>query len=191
MDRDLGKFSDEQLCSMAASGDDSAMAELISRITPLAGAKAAMYNNGDIHRDDLFQEGMIAFITAVNTYDPKKNASLRTYAAACINNRIISVLRSRNAQKNIPQDMMQNIDDGEEVQDFSADPQNIYSAQEDDARFEDLLSEKLTDFERSVLTLRAEKLSYEEIAERLGTNPKAVDNALQRIRRKLASDSRR
>ena len=57
MDRDLGKFSDEQLCSMAASGDDSAMAELISRITPLAGAKAAMYNNGDIHRDDLFQEG--------------------------------------------------------------------------------------------------------------------------------------
>ena len=84
----------------------------------------------------------------------------------------------------------QNIDDGEEVQDFSADPQNIYSAQEDDARFEDLLSEKLTDFERSVLTLRAEKLSYEEIAERLGTNPKAVDNALQRIRRKLASDSR-
>ena len=72
MDRDLGKFSDEQLCSMAASGDDSAMAELISRITPLAGAKAAMYNNGDIHRDDLFQEGMIAFITAVNTYDPKK-----------------------------------------------------------------------------------------------------------------------
>lgn len=155
------------------------------------GAKAAMYNNGDIHRDDLFQEGMIAFITAVNTYDPKKNASFRTYAAACINNRIISVLRSRNAQKNIPQDMMQNIDDGEEVQDFSADPQNIYSAQEDDARFEDLLSEKLTDFERSVLTLRAEKLSYEEIAERLGTNPKAVDNALQRIRRKLASDSRR
>ncbi len=120
MDRDLGKFSDEQLCSMAASGDDSAMAELISRITPLAGAKAAMYNNGDIHRDDLFQEGMIAFITAVNTYDPKKNASFRTYAAACINNRIISVLRSRNAQKNIPQDMMQNIDDGEEVQDFSA-----------------------------------------------------------------------
>jgi RNA polymerase sporulation-specific sigma factor len=153
--------------------------------------KAAMYNNGDIHRDDLFQEGMIAFITAVNTYDPKKNASFRTYAAACINNRIISVLRSRNAQKNIPQDMMQNIDDGEEVQDFSADPQNIYSAQEDDARFEDLLSEKLTDFERRVLTLRAEKLSYEEIAERLGTNPKAVDNALQRIRRKLASDSRR
>ena len=134
MDRDLGKFSDEQLCSMAASGDDSAMAELISRITPLAGAKAAMYNNGDIHRDDLFQEGMIAFITAVNTYDPNKNASFRTYAAACINNRIISVLRSRNAQKN---------------------------------------------------------LSYEEIAERLGTNLKAVDNALQRIRRKLASDSRR
>ena len=49
----------------------------------------------------------------------------------------------------------------------------------------------MTDFERSVLTLRAEKLSYEEIAERLGTNPKAVDNALQRIRRKLAYDSRR
>lgn len=167
------------------------MAELISRITPLAGAKAAMYNNGDIHRDDLFQEGMIAFITAVNTYDPQKNASFRTYAAACINNRIISVLRSRNSQKNIPQDMMRNIDDGEDFQDFSADPQNIYSAQEDDARFENLLSEKLTDFERSVLALRAEKLSYEEIAERLGTNSKAVDNALQRIRRKLASDSRR
>ena len=54
-----------------------------------------------------------------------------------------------------------------------------------------IYSEKLTDFERRVLTLRAEKLSYEEIAERLGTNPKAVDNALQRIRRKLASDSRR
>lgn len=101
------------------------------------------------------------------------------------------MLRSRNSQKNIPQDMMRNIDDGEDFQDFSADPQNIYSAQEDDARFEDLLSEKLTDFERSVLALRAEKLSYEEIAERLGTNSKAVDNALQRIRRKLASDSRR
>lgn len=61
---------------------------------------------------------MIAFITAVNTYDPQKNASFRTYAAACINNRIISVLRSRNSQKNIPQDMMRNIDDGEDFQDF-------------------------------------------------------------------------
>lgn len=191
MGSELGSLSDEQLCSLAALGDDSAMAELIRRITPLAGAKAAMYNSGDVHREDLFQEGMIAFITAVNTYDPKKNASFKTYAGACINNRIISVLRSRNSAKNIPVGMMSNLDDGDELQDFAADPQNIYSAKEDDAHFERLLLKKLTELEHSVLALRTEGLSYDEIAERLNINKKSVDNALRRIKYKLTSDSDR
>lgn len=150
-----------------------------------------MYNSGDVHREDLFQEGMIAFITAVNTYDPKKNASFKTYAGACINNRIISVLRSRNSAKNIPVGMMSNLDDGDELQDFAADPQNIYSAKEDDAHFERLLLKKLTELEHSVLALRTEGLSYDEIAERLNINKKSVDNALRRIKYKLTSDSDR
>ncbi len=188
MESDLTLLSDEQLCALAAAGDDAAMAELIKRITPLAGAKAAMYNSGDIHREDLVQEGMIAFITAVNTYDPNKNASFRTYAGACINNRILSVLRGRASGKNIPPEMVRNIDESEELQDFSADPQNIYSALEDDERFEKLLAKKLTEFERDVLKLRAENMSYEEIAEHLGVKVKAVDNALQRVKRKLMSE---
>lgn len=191
MGSELGSLSDEQLCSLAASGDDNAMAELIQRITPLAGAKAAMYNSGDVHREDLFQEGMMAFITAVNTYDPTKNASFKTYAGTCINNRIISVLRSRNSAKNIPVGMMSNLDDGEELEDFAADPQNIYSAKEEDAHFERILLKKLTELEHSVLALRSEGLSYDEIAERLNISKKSVDNALRRIKYKLTSDSDR
>ena len=85
---------------------------------------------------------------------------------------------------------MRNIDDGEDFQDFSPTRRIYIPRRRTMPDLRDLLSEKLTDFERSVLA-QGGKLSYEETAERLGTNSKAVDNALQRIRRKLASDSRR
>ena len=190
MEGSLQKLSDEQLCTLASGGDDAAMAELIKRIMPLAGAKAAMYNHPDLHRDDLLQEGMLGFITAVNTYDPEKNASFRTYAGVCINNRIVSMLRRRSSQRNIPPDLVSSIDDeGDSVSDYSSDPQEIFSEYEDMMHLQFLLDEKLTKLEKDVLLCRARGMSYEDIASKLGTSAKSVDNALRRARKKLNQEN--
>ncbi len=191
MERSVQTLSDEQLCTLAAAGDDAAMAELIKRIMPLAGAKAAMYDHADLPREDLLQEGMIGFITAVNTYKPEKDASFRTYAGVCINNRIVSMVRRRRSQKNIPPEMVSSIEEEKNnMQDYSSDPQEIFSEYEDMLRLRALLDENLSEFEKNVLLNRAKGLSYDDIAEKLGTSAKAVDNALVRARKKITRKNR-
>ena len=189
MSKEIEKQSDEILCSLASSGDDEAMAELIKRIMPLAAAKAQMYSHPDLNKEDLIQEGMLGFLTALNTYNPDKNASFKTYAGVCINNRIKSLLRRSISKKTIPHDIVSSLWENEEdIKDYSTDPQEIMTKSEDIKALKGLLDEKLSPLEKSVLNCRLKGMSYEEIANRLLISTKSVDNALARIRKKLNSD---
>ncbi len=186
MERSVQNLSDEQLCELAAAGNDKAMAELINRIMPLAGAKAAMYDCTDLQKEDLLQEGMLGFITAVNTYNPEREASFKTYAGVCINNRIVSMLRRGRSQKNIPPEMVSSLEDEQKnMHDYSSDPQEIFSEHEDMLSLRALLDERLSEFEKNALLYRVKGLSYDDIALKLNTTAKAVDNALMRARKKL------
>ena len=179
---------DEELVKLALSGDDSAMAQLIAVAMPIAGAKAAAQQakNNRLSAEDLIQEGMLGFLSALKTYSAGRGTSFRTYAGACIGNRIISAVRLHNNTGNYSLTSAVPITDETEITSGGQDPQNIMIERERLEDFRNLIEGKLlSDFEKSVLECRLAGLSYSETAEKLGTGTKAVDNALARIRKKI------
>lgn len=182
--------AEERLVLLAREGDKNAMATLISGMVPFVKARASAFAGKHMEAEDLAQEGMLGFLSAVYSFRPDKDASFRTYASACINNRIISAVRSQMSRKHGPLNQSISLD-GENipVEDTDADPQNILSAQEETARLLGILNERLSGFEKNVMIDYLSGLSYEQTAKKLGTTTKAVDNALQRAKKKLKSSA--
>ncbi|MBQ2846697.1 MAG: sigma-70 family RNA polymerase sigma factor [Clostridia bacterium] len=178
-------MSDEKLAVLAASGDDEAMAHLISAVTPIARAKASGFANARISNEDLMQEGMLGFLDAVKSFDPSKGVPFRAFAETCINNRIISAVRKNFNSKNAA--LSNAVSFEAETADIAADsdPADIVSDKFETEYLSELLSSGLSDFEKKVIGLRLQSKSYAEIAEKLGTTEKSVDNALQRIKSKM------
>ncbi len=174
------------LAVLAAAGDDAAMAELIARIMPVASAKASFLNFGKsrISDDDLVQEGMLGFLESVKKFDPSKGVSFKTFADSCIENRIKSALRSNFNNGNAALSGAVSFDEGPEVR-SPEDPVRIAEDSEQRERIRRISGELLSEFEQAVLERRLRYESYADIASELGCTEKAVDNALQRIRKKL------
>lgn len=178
----------DELLKSAVAGDDKAMAELIEIITPLAYARASKLNFGTsrISDEDLVQEGMIGFIHAIRTYKEDSEASFETYAAKCIENRILSALRTYNNSGNVALSGAVSIDENIDESAVSGqDPAFLAESGAENERIRKIANDKLSDFESKVFFMRLNDLSYTEIAEKLGCNQKAIDNALVRIRSKL------
>ncbi len=179
---------DEELVRLALAGDDSAMAELIALAMPIARAKAAAQQakNSRLSAEDLVQEGMLGFLSALRTYSSGKGTSFRTYAGTCIGNRIITAVRLHNNTGNYSLTSAVSITDEEGAAATAQDPQNIMLERERLEDFRRLIeSDLLSDFEKQVLECRLSGLSYGETAKKLGTGTKAVDNALARVRKKI------
>ena len=179
---------DEELVRLALAGDDSAMAELIALAMPIARAKAAAQQakNSRLSAEDLVQEGMLGFLSALRTYSSGKGTSFRTYAGTCIGNRIITAVRLHNNTGNYSLTSAVSITDEEGAAATAQDPQNIMLERERLEDFRRLIeSDLLSDFEKQVLECRLSVLSYGETAKKLGTGTKAVDNALARVRKKI------
>ena len=94
--------SDEQLVVRAKDGDDEALTALIQRYAPFVRMRAGAYGVKELDADDLYQEGMIALLTAVRNYCAGLNSSFRTFASVCINNKLNSALRAHMREKNAP-----------------------------------------------------------------------------------------
>lgn len=179
-------LTDDELVFRAANGDDAAMALLITTVTPIARAKASGFASARVSGDDLVQEGMLGFLDAVKTYDASKGSPFRAYAEVCINNRIVSAVRTSFNNKNAALSNAvayepEKVDEA----DSGADPANIVSEKEDSEHLRNVLSKGLSDFEKQVVDLRLMDMSYSEMAEKLCCSEKAIDNALQRIRKKM------
>ncbi len=182
------KSGDENLVLLAQKGDNDAMSALISEFVPLVKSRAAAMAGNNLETDDLAQEGMLGFLNAVYSFMQGGEASFRTYAAVCISNRIISAVRSQLSRKNMPLNFSVSLSDDEYLaEDTEADPQNILLAQEETARLLNILNGQLSGFERAVIRQYLSGLSYEQTAKRLSVTTKAVDNALQRAKKKLKS----
>lgn len=181
--------SDEQLVVRAKDGDDEALTALIQRYAPFVRMRAGAYGVKELDADDLYQEGMIALLTAVRNYCAGLNSSFRTFASVCINNKLNSALRAHMREKNAPMRGYLSLSEPkvpeEALTAHTLDPEQlVIQSEETDARnrrIETLLSL----FERQVLKLYLSSYSYEEMSKQLGSSTKAVDNALQRVRRKL------
>ncbi len=179
-------LSDEQLAVLAANGDDESMALLISALTPIAKAKGYALADARVAGEDLTQEGMLGFLEAVKGFDPEKGSSFKAYAEACINNRILSAVRASYNNKNAALSKAVPLEDGAaEIVGDEFDPAKIVSSQYEFEYITGLIKSNLSEFERQVILLRFLNLSYSEISAQLGCSEKAVDNALQRIRKKM------
>lgn len=182
--------SDDLILSNAQSGNDSDAEALIHRYRQVVELAAARYKDSPMEREDLIQEGMIGLLAAIKSYDVKKGASFKTYSKICIDNAMQTALRKFNRLKDIP---VQNVIEyqEEEIPPDSgfASAEDIVIAQESVSLLTKVLQQNLSDFENEVLRLHIVGCSYNEIAKRLCKTPKAIDNALQRVRRKITNIS--
>ncbi|HBM03945.1 MAG: sigma-70 family RNA polymerase sigma factor [Eubacteriales bacterium] len=183
-----GKISNDTILSNAKSGDNKQAEVLIVQNRSLVEAIASKYTNSSLEYDDIVQEGMIGLLAAIKTFDKNNGTSFKTYAATCINNSIQTALKKFTRQKDIPQSQV--IEYAEEEipeQHGSISAEDYYIAGESVSMLAKILKENLSDYENEVLRLHIVGCNYNEIANRLSKTPKSVDNALQRIKKKLAA----
>ncbi len=173
--------TDDQLITQVQSGNEEAFDLLVARYAALLHRLSAHYGKASgVEAEDLAQEGLLGLLSAVNTYRVGGAASFSTYARTCIRNRMISVIRRVQDDR-----LVQCIDEEPAVPE--EDPAALMVRREEITALRSHLRSALSDTEYQVLMRYLGTYSYEEIASALSLERKAVDNALQRARRKLAA----
>ena len=191
-------LDDDRLQQLAMSGDreaEEALAEHYLRLVR-ACARPLFLAGGD--SEDLIQEGTFGLLSAIRKYSPEDGTSFKTFAEHCIRMRLLSAIKSASRLKHIP------LNDGISLEELSEDPgadiaalpesfrqnpEKLILAKESREELSAAFSRCLSRFEVKVLNLYLEGLSYREIADRLCKDAKSIDNAVQRIRRKLAREN--
>ena len=186
---------DETLCLLAAAGNRMAEETLVTRYNRLVRTCARPFFLAGGDSEDLTQEGMVGLITAVREYDAGKTASFRTFAEICIRSRLYSVLRASARDKQQPLNQSLSLDDSH----FDSNPLTSGTSNLAQRNPEDFLIDRehtaallsgvrkqLSEFEAKILGFYLDGLSCREIAKAVNKPPKSVDNAVQRIRRKVA-----
>lgn len=174
----------EQLALLAQKSDDESFNSLVDGFLPVIKIKASKFTQ--VETDDLVQEGLLGLWSAVQTYDKEKSASFKTYANKCINNRMITVASKIKGKKHIPRELIISLEDSNFTEITGGlSPEQSMIDRESYLGMIKRVKSLLSSTEFSVLGYYLAGYSYEQIAKKLGTNAKAVDNALQRIRCKL------
>lgn len=186
----MGNCPDQALVQRAKNGDTDALAQLITLFLPLIKNRAARYSFVGLEQDDFVQEGLIGLFTAVKNYDAGRSASFRTYANLCIYSRMVSCLNDLLSKKHLPLNDYLPIDSlntshQEILSQGESDPLEMYLRREEAQIRQEKIKTLLSGLEQETLTLYLSGHSYEEMAKLLHCTTKAVDNALQRVRRKL------
>ena len=187
-----GAATDVELIRRAKTGDEAALTLLIEQYASAVRLRAVGFANRPLDADDLFQEGMIALLKAVRHFREDQSTSFKTFAFICINNKLRSARKAHLRGKNAPLRDYVSLSDTQEAQqlllaDEGADPEKLVIAGEQVDVRRRQIDALLSPFEKQVLTCYLSSYSYEEMAKRLDSSAKAVDNALQRVRRKLRS----
>lgn len=195
MMRDLMDLQDTELQRLAASGDRAAEELLAGRYMQLVRvcARPLFLAGGD--SEDLSQEGMFGLLSAIREFDPAQGVSFRSFAEHCIRMRLYSAVKSAARLKHLPlndsmpleqlsDDPSSQLSAAPEM--FRRSPEDLVLARESKEELIELCKRRLSRLELQVLDCYLEGLSYRDIAQRLQKDEKSVDNAVQRIRRKLA-----
>lgn len=195
----LDQLSDVELVVRAQAGDQRAMGMLVSRYRGAARARASNYFLVGADRDDLCQEGLIGLTKAIRDFDPDNGASFAAFADLCITRQILTAIKMATRLKHTPlntyvsydrpheADPDRTVADTVAVED-GADPLEALVAEDGMRRVMRVVDEVLSGLEVEVLRLYVDGRSYQEIAEVLGRRTKSIDNAIQRIKRKLEAN---
>lgn len=195
------EMADEDIIALIHHEDRIAMDYLIGKYKNLVRkkAKALFLIGGD--SEDLIQEGMIGLYKAIRDFQPDKTASFLTFADLCVSRQMYTAIKTSNTMKNQPLNNYISIDthnyneDQENINSItyvaniaharSMNPEEMLIDRENTQRLETKLMERLSEFEKDILTLYLQDYSYSQIARVMNKKPKAIDNGLQRIKKKL------
>lgn len=188
---------DEEAVALAQSGDGAALEHLLNKYKNFVRTKARSYFLIGADHEDIVQEGMIGLYKAIRDFKPEKLTSFRAFAELCVTRQIITAIKTATRQKHIPLNSYVSLNkpiyDEESdrtlldviSEDVPSDPEAMLIDREDLSFIEGRIGEMLSDLEKQVLALYMEGKSYVEISAAMGRHVKSVDNALQRIKRKL------
>src|SRR5699024_10642898 len=190
-------LDDDGLLALVRQDNNQALDILINRYKNFVRAKARTYFLIGADREDIIQEGMIGLYKAIRDYDGDKLASFRGFAELCITRQILTAIKMATRQKYIPLNSYVSLDKtnyNEETERTlldvitrveAIDPQELLINREKFGDLQVKLSELLSDLERKVLDLYVEGRTYQEISIELKRHEKSIDNAIQRVKRKL------
>ncbi|MGI6706087.1 MAG: RNA polymerase sporulation sigma factor SigH [Clostridia bacterium] len=190
-------MGDEEVVEDARNGNFLALEYLINKYKNFVRAKARSYFLIGADREDIVQEGMIGLYKAIRDFKPHKLTSFRAFAELCITRQIITAIKTATRQKHIPLNSYVSLNKPiyEDESDRTlldvlvgtriSDPEELVISQEEFNSIEAKIGELLSDLEWEVLSSYLEGKSYQEIAVDLDRHVKSIDNALQRVKRKL------
>lgn len=193
----VGEKIDEEVASEAKLGDVRAQEYLITKYQNFVKAKAKSYFLIGADKEDIYQEGMIGLYKAIRDYKPDKLASFKAFAELCVTRQIITAIKTATRQKHIPLNTYVSLNKpiyGEESdrtlldvlsEARVTDPEEIVIIKEELKHIETEIGQVLSDLEMEVLGSYLDGKSYQEIACDLNRHAKSIDNALQRVKRKL------
>ncbi|MDM5335557.1 RNA polymerase sporulation sigma factor SigH [Ureibacillus composti] len=190
-------LTDEGLVELVHQGNAEALDYLITKYRKFVKAKARSYFLIGADKEDIIQEGMIGLYKAIRDFKGDKLASFRAFAELCITRQMITAIKTATRQKHIPLNSYVSLDkpiyDEESDRTLmdvitsteSEDPEYLMINREEYSHLEEKISKILSDLEQQVLALYLDGQSYNEISEELNRHVKSIDNALQRVKRKL------
>lgn len=194
-------LTDEELVELSSEGDKNATEYLLSRYKNAVRAKARMYFLAGADRDDIVQEGMIGLFKAIRDFDITKQASFKSFAELCVRRQIITAVKTATRKKHLPLNSYISLskpafqEEGEgpflgflsELEEMG--PEDLFISKENAKDMGIKIKESLSKLEKEVLDMYVEGMSYQEIAKQMRRPPKSIDNALQRIKKKLEKNT--
>ena len=183
--------SDGLMWQKAAEGDPSAEEALVIRYSRLVRACARPYFLVGGDREDLIQEGMLGLLSAIRHFDPERSVRFSTFAEYCVRRRIFDAIKASQRDKSIPLNTYVSLESPrfDEIYSPAAsnlrDPEELIIANERAEELKTRLEGTLSGFEKTVLDFYLDGMSYSEMAESVGKTTKSIDNAVQRIKKKL------
>ena len=195
--RQFVDMADEDVVLLCREGNSIAVEYLLNKYKNFVRSKARSYFLIGADHEDIVQEGMIGLYKAIRDYRPEKLSSFRAFAELCITRQIITAIKTATRQKHIPLNSYVSLnkplyDDESDrtlmdvcAEGHSANPEEMLISQEDLAGIHQRIDEVLSGLEQEVLAAYLAGKSYQEIADNLGRHVKSIDNALQRVKRKL------
>ena len=194
---DYDNMSDEELVELSASGDRRAVEIILGRYKNLVKNRAKLYFLAGADHDDIVQEGMIGLFKAVRDFDITKQPTFRGFAEICVKRQILTAIKASTRQKHIPLNSYVSLseplfDDNADrtlvdmlAERETTDPEELFLRRENVELLSTEIESKLSNLEKTVLSLYLGGMNYQEIAAELKRTPKSIDNALQRIKHKL------
>lgn len=191
-------MKDEELVELSVTGDKSATEFILNKYKNFVKAVVRVYFLVGADRDDVVQEGMIGLFKAIRDFDNTKQSSFKSFAEICVKRQVLTAIKNATRQKHIPLNSYISLskpsfddENSEETLidtltgDESVDPEQLFIGKENIESLGLKIEQNLSSLEKEVLGMYLNGISYQKIAVILGRSPKSIDNALQRVKKKI------